>query len=230
MSEEAKESLLVAMRNTLPKVKETGCLLIEAKRLCRKSGTLWEPWVRENCGLSERMLRRTCVSPVIGRNSRSAERPPSSIDGALKWLAQPKENPEPSKNKGPVDPGDDAEGDHANDAAIERGGKGADGADTTAPEEPAPERGDPPDITPERRRQLEDTLKNLIRQRDRLTKEIFLAIANLVFGLVAGVRDGAWEKRDRWDLSKVADRMMASLISIRSAPVCQELPSDSARR
>ncbi len=93
-----------------------------------------------------------------------------SIDRALKWLAQPKETPDPPKDEehGRAGPGDRAGGEHANDAATDRD---REGADAPAPEEPGLEPGHPPAVTPERRRELEAALKDTIRRRDRLAPD-----------------------------------------------------------
>jgi hypothetical protein len=70
----------------------------------------------------------------------------------------------------------------------------------------------------------------MVRRRDQLTKEIFLAITDIVSSSVADVQVGVWDKRDRRDLSNVANRMAASLTCIRSALACQQLESGSASR
>ncbi len=118
-SEETKGSLLAAMQNVLPKVKDTGCLLMEAKRLCRKSGILWEPWVRENCGLSERSVQ---AYMRIADNWEELQKAQSSallsIDGALKWLAQPKSDGTGSSAPKEPEAGSEPDGGHDRAAPV----------------------------------------------------------------------------------------------------------------
>jgi hypothetical protein len=223
VSDQAKGSLLVAMQNALPKVKEVGCLLIEAKRLCRKSGALWEPWVRENCGMSERSaqayMRIASNWEEIQKAQTSA---PLSIDGALTWLARPKSEPPKGQEPGPADPGDEIGGDYANDVADQLGDDQADGIDVTSPELPPPRRDGLPNITPEQRRQLEAKRRRFICKRDRFTKKIILVMAELVSGLVTDVHVGEWNGQDIRDLSEVADQMAASITAIKSALFSQQ--------
>ena len=70
MGKRTRKSLLVTARNALPRAKRAGRLLMAAKTLCRKCRLPWEPWIKENCEMSDRRRRRTCVSPAIGTISK----------------------------------------------------------------------------------------------------------------------------------------------------------------
>ena len=152
---------------------------------------------------------------------------PLSIKGALDWLAQPKEEPETAKGTDdcPSSAGADTQREHAQDTVVspavtvEREAEvvnAAMPAGTTASGKPA-SGGGPQDITPERRRELEDALKHLFRRRDQLTRDIVPLVAQLVSRLAGDIQVAEWDKRDRRYLSEVADGMAASLASIRDS-------------
>ena len=94
MTKKTRNSLLVAVRDALPRARKAGRLLFEAKALCRKCRILFEPWVRENCGMSERSaqayMRVARKWKTVVKAQRSA--PLTSIDAFLKFLARPKAN------------------------------------------------------------------------------------------------------------------------------------------
>lgn len=95
--DDTKQSLRVAVQNTLPLARKAGDLLSEAKAICKRNGILWEPWVRENCEMSERTaqgyLRIATNWEKISEAQSSA--PVTSIDAALKLLARPNGNGKP---------------------------------------------------------------------------------------------------------------------------------------
>jgi hypothetical protein len=242
INKQTRKSLLVTIRNVLPRVRIAGRLLIEAKSLCRRCKILWLPWVRQTCRMSKRSaqayMRIARNWKAIVEAQRSA--PLTSIDAVLTFLAQPKDKPKTAtgENGHGAGAGGGVDGHHADDAPAATTsslkGSGTNGntavpAGATAATEPA-SGGDPPDITPERRRELEVALKDLVRRRDRRTREIFPLVAELVSGLAADVQVGEWDKEDRRNLSKVTDRMTASLAGIKSTLASWQPPSDSARR
>jgi DNA (cytosine-5)-methyltransferase 1 len=101
--DDTKQSLRVAVQNTLPLARKAGDLLSEAKAICKRNDILWEPWVRENCGMSERTaqgyLRIATNWEKISEAQSSA--PVTSIDAALKLLAHPNGNGKP-RNPEPI--------------------------------------------------------------------------------------------------------------------------------
>ena len=80
------------MQNTLPRARIVGDFLTEARTLCRQLKILWEPWIRDNCDMSERTaqgyVRIAEHWDEIIEAQTSA--PLTSIDGALKLLSRPK--------------------------------------------------------------------------------------------------------------------------------------------
>jgi hypothetical protein len=93
ISKRTRKSLLVTARDALPRAKKAGRLLMAAKALCRKCRLPWEPWVRENCEMSDRSAQ---AYMRIARNWKELQKAQSSalssIKAVLDFLARPKAN------------------------------------------------------------------------------------------------------------------------------------------
>jgi DNA (cytosine-5)-methyltransferase 1 len=93
ISKRTRKSLLVTARNALPRAKKAGRLLMAAKMLCRKCRLPWEPWVRENCKMSDRSAQAYMRIARNWKQLRKAQRSAlSSIKAVLDFLARPKAN------------------------------------------------------------------------------------------------------------------------------------------
>ena len=136
INRKTRRSLLVVVRDALLRARKAGLLLREAKNLCRKCGTPFEPWVRKNCGMSERTAQGYMRIAKHWDEIRKAQSSALfSIDAALKFLSRRKPDEKdvtPPGEPTMADPPDD-DRDEGIPAGLEPEPTIADGDD--APEE-----------------------------------------------------------------------------------------------